>query len=699
MRCAMAFLTCLLLPFTLHAEDWVRPDQAAASVGKEATVRLNVAATGISTGNRFTFISKYNPSEEGSFLVLISPEAQEKFAAKKIADLGKQFGRKTVLVSGRITLVKYDFGVRPVIQVTEPDQIRLFDFDQPYPPGSEILALFRNGKLFDRTAYKELRAAFARRFEQHRDADIRKAFGADYDALQTWFGQNPDVKENLYSAILEEYDDVSAALTIFKDIWKEQPETLPKWSQLAIATAVTWDQREGIYEYDDHQRRVFSEMPKGTIGALENYKYLVDREKKMPLPVSLYPWEFLTFVVNHRTPTPERDWAFGYFQEAKSRTRSWHKDVPYDMEIIKREINRDPAAQKPKISGKDYTLANIKTFGGVCAHQADFACRTAKSLGVPAVYCSGESAYRDRHAWWMYIQVSNATKDDIKFVLVSDGRFDGFAKDNFYVGTVLDPQTGLQMLDRDMERRLWTAGTDRLGKRMSSMVMRLYTSIAAEEKFDAKEKVKYLDRCLKLSKYNEEAWVHFARLAKTGELSGENKKIVTSHLATLSTTFAAYPDFIWHMYEELLETFPAAERTKQLASIQAQFEKASRPDLACEARMKITELLIADSKAGAALPGLTTLVKKFPTEGRYIPKMLKLMEESATGVKTGPTQVASIYLDIVPAMIVYYGSDQNGYYRKMASQARAYLQQNNLTQMIATLDTRVEQAKLQAKKK
>lgn len=699
MRYAMAFVGCLFAPFALHAEDWIRAEEAAAQAGKELTVRMNVAATGISTGNLTTFISKHTPSDEGSFLVRISPEAQEKFKEKKIPDLNKQFGRKAILVTGRIVLVKYDFGVRAAINVTEPEQIRLYDFDRPYAPGSELLEMHRSGKLFDRANYKELRAAFARRFEKHCDADIKKAFGPDYDALQTWFGQNPDVKENLYTAILEEYDDVPAALAIFKDIWKEYPETLPRWSQLAIATAVTWDQNGGIYEYDNHQKRVFSEMPKETVGALANYKFVVDREKKMPLPVSLYPWEFLTFVVNHRTPTPERDWAFGYYQEAKGRTRSWHKDVPYDMEIIKREINRDPAALKPKIAGKDYTLANIKTYGGVCAHQADFACRTAKSLGVPAVYCSGESAYRDRHAWWMYIQVSSATKDDIKFVLVSDGRYDGFAKDNFYVGTVLDPQTGLQMLDRDMERRLWTAGTDRLGKRMSSMVMRLYTSIAAEEKFDAKEKVKYLDRCLKLSKYNEDAWVQFARLAKAGELSGENKKVVSSHLTTLATTFAGYPDFIWRMYEDMLETFPPTDRTKQLASIQTQFEKATRPDLACEVRMKITELLVAESKAGAALPGLTTLVKKFPNEGRYVPKLLKQMEDAAAGVKNGPNQVASVYLDLVPGMIAYYGSDQNGYYRKMATQARAYLQQNNLTQATATLETRVQQAKSQIKSK
>src|SRR5258708_968114 len=161
------------------------------------------------------------------------------------------------------------------------------------------------------------------------------------------------------------------------------------------------------------------------IDRLSNYKYIVDNEKRMPQPVSLYPWEFLVFVVNHRTPVVERDWAHSYFQVAKLKSKSWHKDVPYDFEIIKREIDKDPSAGKPRMAGKDYTLANLKANGGVCAHQADFACRVAKSLGMPAVYCAGASAYRDRHAWWMFVNVTSATKDEIKFILQSDGRFDG----------------------------------------------------------------------------------------------------------------------------------------------------------------------------------------------------------------------------------------------------------------------------------
>ena len=463
----------------------------------------------------------------------VAPNVQEKLKEKKIADPAKHYFQQFIRVTGTVKIINYtNIGKRPAIDVTDLGQVEIVDAEAHQPPGPEILELYQSGKLFQRTAYKGVRAAFARRFEANHQVDLKKAYGDDFDAINAWFAKNPDVQENFYTALVERYDDIPKALALFKEIWKGHADTLPKWGQLAIATAVTWDQERGIYDYRPHQKRVQSLLPDGMFGALENYRYVVENEKRMPQPVSLYPWEFLVFVVNHRTPTPERNWAFNFFQVAKVKSKSWHKDVPYDFEIVKRELDKDPAAQNPKLAGKEYTLSNIKTYGGVCADQADFACRTAQSLGIPAVYCSGSSAYRDNHAWWMFINVSSATKDEVKFLLQSDGRFDG--KDNFFTGQVLDPQSGRIMLDRDMERRLWLAGTDRLGKRLSSLVMRVYPSLVNANKFDTKEKVAYLDKCLKVSKYNEDAWLNFAQLAKSGELNDENKKIALAQLASLS---------------------------------------------------------------------------------------------------------------------------------------------------------------------
>src|SRR5260370_827486 len=128
----------------------------------------------------------------------------------------------------------------------------------------------------------------------------------------------------------------------------------------------------------------------------------------------------------------------------------------------------------PKLAGHDYTLKNLIRFGGVCAQQADFAARVGKSVGIPAVYCSGASSYRGLHAWWTYVTIQKAGADSIQFTLNSDGRFVGFEKDAFYTGNVKDPHTGLNILDRDMERNLNLARHDRLGKPLRTLLLRAY---------------------------------------------------------------------------------------------------------------------------------------------------------------------------------------------------------------------------------
>ena len=674
------------------------PAQAAVKPGQKVTLHMRVQGIGFSGTGYADLISEINHQHADAFIIRVSPDAKAKFKAKKIPDVVKYFNQQFIRVTGVVQIVNYtNIGKRPVIEVSDPAQLEIIDAEATQPPGEEILELYRSGKLFQRANYKEVRAAFSHRFEANHQADLKTAYGDDFAALNAWLAKNPDTKENFYTALVEQDDNIPKALVLFKEIWKRHADTLPKWSQLAIATAVTWDQERGVYDYKPHQTRVQGVLPDGMMDALANYRYVVDNEKRMPAPVALYPWEFLVFVVNHRTPLPERNWSFGFYQAAKFKSKSWHKDVPYDFEIIKREIDKNPSADNPKLAGKDYTLANIKTYGGVCAHQADFACRTAKSLGMPAVYCSGSSAYRDNHAWWMFINVASATKDEIKFVLQSDGRFDG--KDNFYTGMVLDPQSGRLMLDRDMERRLWLAGTDRLGKRLSSLIMRVYPSIANASKLETKEKVAYLQHCLKVSKYNEDAWLHFARLAKNGELKDENKKIALTQLASLNQTFAPYPDFIWKIFDDMIEVATPAEKIKQYDAVLAQFEKGKRADLACDARLKLTELLVEQAKNSTALTGLTTSVRKFPTEGRYVPKILKMMEDVAPSVKGGPNQVAAVYVDLIPGLVVYYRSDTNIYCKKMTDQARTFLQQNNLTQAANTLDARIVQAKASLKLK
>ena len=555
-----------------------------------------------------------------------------------------------------------------------------------------ILDLHDSGKLFKRAEYKTVRAAFAESFEARHEGSIRKAYGDDFDALTGWLKTRPELKHTFYTAIDEQHDDVPLALALFKDVWKEHPVAIEKWGNLAIAVAVVWDKpQQGVYDYVNHQVRTKSKLPGGRLDALENFKYLVDSEKKLAHPAHLYPWEFLTFVVDHRTPIKERDWAFGYYQQSKGKAR-WHQDVPYDHDMLKGEQTRD-SNLNPKLAGKDYTLANIREFGGVCAQQADFAARTAKSLGVPAVYCTGKSAYRGLHAWWMHVHVATATKDEIKFSLVSDGRVEGFARDQFYTGNVVDPQTGLKILDRDLERRLSIVGSDRVGKRMTSLLARAYPMIVDKRSLDLNGKVAYLDKMLKINKHDEFAWLTLADMVDQGELSADQKKLTLSYLQSMSATFANYPDFIDRVLPKMLGVVPAnAEKLKLWEQTAALYERAKRPDLACEARLRMSELLVADKKFETAGAGLVAAVRKFPTEGRYVPKLTAKLEELAPKYKAGVQQTSLLYLELLPAMILHYRNANDEYYKGLEKQGKAFLNDNMQTQSLGQLEVRIAAA-------
>src|SRR5262245_8464459 len=286
-----------------------------------------------------------------------------------------------------------------------------------------IVDLHENGKLYDKARYKTVRAEFARLFEAKHAADIAGAYGEDRAELTAWLDKHADLKENFYTAIDDRFDKVPAALALFRELWKKFPKELEKHADLAIATAVTWDDPKAVYDYRGHQMRTKSKLPDSLVDGVGNFQYIVENEKATEGRGRYLPWEFLIFVVDHQTPVEERRWAQQYYLQRKG-AKSWHQDVPYDNDMLKGE--RGTSGAKPRLADKDYTLANLKKYGGVCAQQADFACRVGKSVAIPAVYCSGESAYRGRHAWWMYVQLQSAKTDPLQFTLNSDGRFQGF---------------------------------------------------------------------------------------------------------------------------------------------------------------------------------------------------------------------------------------------------------------------------------
>jgi hypothetical protein len=562
----------------------------------------------------------------------------------------------------------------------------------PPPPAAEeeentrILELFTSQKLLLRKEYPTLRKIFADRFAREHAEEIRQGLGQDAEEALKWLDEHKDIKEELYLA-LTPHDKITEALALFNELRVKFPDKIVPYASLAIATAVVWDDPSGLQEYTHDAAVTKANIPEGQLAALENFQYLAEAEPWMQGRIRYVPWEFLVYVVNHRTPLPERQWAMQNYLDKRVMFGRCYSEVPYDYEML------DSKMERTKLAGKDYTLPNVRMFGGICMIQADYASRVGKSLGVPAAYVSGKGAFGGNgHAWVMWLELKQATPAGIVFTLESHGRY---FNDHYYVGDLKDPHTGQPITDRDMELRLQTVGNDVAGKRHMDLVMQVYPLIKEKSNLDAQQQLRFLSQVIGVCPGHEGAWMAAARLAR--ESAGEKKltKQFNAVFEGLFTTFAKIPDFTWKVFDDLAAFSADPKQRNQLYErLVALYESAGRPDLAVEARLRLTDFLLEEKREGEAIQGLAFTVKKFPAEGELVPRLLDKIELiCASHPNTGP-QLVQFYTQFLPLIPQKRAGRPSEYCIEMYQRAIALFQKNNQPQLTQLLQ--MELAKIQA---
>lgn len=555
--------------------------------------------------------------------------------------------------------------------------------DTGLPPA--ILDLHKSGKLFERSEFKTVRAAAAQAFQARQADTIQEVWGPDHDALSAWLDKNKELKEELFTAIHPQKDDVTRALAVFHQLWKTDPEAVGRYPNLAIAVSVVWDQPENVYDYRHHQVRTKSNLPKDYLShsAKDEFQYHVSRARalqgKEPISrLEVLPWEFLVYVVDHKTPVVERDWAVKDYLPRRPMIGKIYHDIEYDNLMLRTN------SEECKLNGHDYTLPDVRKYGGVCAMQADFAARVGKSIQVPAAYVRGEGQGLERHAWVMWVEVKSASRTSVNFQLESHGRYRG---DNYYTGELRDPHTGDEILDRDMERRLSAAAQDRTGKRQADLVMGFYPEVTKAAGLEAKKKVQYLLGVLKLSIYNEPAWLEMARMCRDGEVTPDAKPLVLEQTQLLLSAFARYPDFSWKVAGDLMSLQKdVSVRNRFIGTLAGVYENAKRPDLSCEARLKWADMMGEAKQWSAAAIGLGNTIKKFPNEGRYVPRMLDKLKAVCKEYPGGKDYLARTYVELIKSVDPKRGDEVTQYFLKLSGDALAYLQEHKKTKEAAEVE-------------
>jgi hypothetical protein len=545
-----------------------------------------------------------------------------------------------------------------------------------------ILALYAANRLLDRREYPALRKLYARRFERDHLPQIQEGLGADYEKVMAWLNSNNELKEELYTAIDPAADNVPRVFRLIGDLIEKYPAEVAEYGELAIATAVVWDKERAVYDYGHHQARTKSTMPDGLMTALDNFNYLAVGDKVLQR-VRYLPWEFLVHVVDHKTPMDDRRWAVVNYLPFRAMFGRCYGDVPYDTEML------DSGSERARMNGKPYTLPNLKTFGGVCAMQADFASRVGKCLAVPAAYVSGEARSGDRHAWVMWVELKSVTKDNIAFSLESHGRYSG---DRYYVGTLEDPHTGKGMTDRQLEVRLHTVGMNPLAKRQASMVMRAFPMLREKNEMDVKTELAFLNSAIQFCPGSEDAWRAVAQISRDDRVEKPQFKAMMLMVDKLFITFAAFPDFTWEVFDDLIAfQKDGKQRGLYYARLVGLYEQASRPDLACEARLKYADDLIAEKRFKEAVEGLAFTVKKFPDEGRYVPRLLDKLEVASADLDKNGEGLVRFYQEFLPLVPATRGERPSPYCIAMHQRAMEVFRKHNRADLAQMCEMRIRQ--------
>lgn len=321
--------------------------------------------------------------------------------------------------------------------------------------------------------------------------------------------------------------------------------------------------------------------------------------------------------------------------------------------------------------------------------QADFAARVAKSLLVPAEFVGGEANSGGLHAWVMWVEVKGVQRDTVTFSLESFGRYFG---DNYYIGTLKNPQTGKEITDRELERRLTAVGNAPQSSRQADLLMRAYPIVRDRQALNTKQQLAYLNKVLTLYPMCDAAWLELATLHRDGKLADpiEATRLVDKALVT----FARFPDFSWKLVDDLLT--PQKDkvyRTRTFERMVAAYENLGRPDLSCEARLKLVEYQTEAKDYKKAFDGLAFTVRKFPEEGRYVPRMVTQMQEVAKDIKGGDALMAKFYLELLPRVPARRGDEVSTYCVKLHEQAIAYLKDTNKPKEAAIVEQSLARVK------
>jgi len=426
--------------------------------------------------------------------------------------------------------------------------------------------------------------------------------------------------------LVGEQDMPSEVVRVAMDLMTKRGAQVEQFPALAAAICVVHDLREG----STYTTRVNENNPVGP-EPIAIFDFFVSNARTMYISPDKLPALDLVFVVDVAESVDQLQWAHKTYRTSPGIDQRFF-EIMYDYEHYQQ------GKTKKVTAAGDYSLQQIKKYGGVCADQAYFAMSVAKACGIPSGYVVAKGADVS-HAWVGYLEV-RGRRANWNF---EAGRYPDYQN---LRGNMLNPQTGEMISDgrvgilggavtatTQQVHHAMAAG--RVVDRMNKGYWRPVETLELDRKGNAAkartdsvgDRLTLLRMTLNKCAGVPRTWDEVTVIARSGDMS--QKDLDTWSRAIIQIAGRTHQDFSFDFLVDLISTVDDPKEQHDMWEWAfGQFR--ARPDLAAAVRFQQGELWDANNNPEYAWISYKDVLDNFLNDGPMSDDALSAMGKMLT---------------------------------------------------------------------
>lgn len=398
--------------------------------------------------------------------------------------------------------------------------------------------------------------------------------------LKEWLEKDTSFRDKFLLALSPKDDDYANAARVALGLHEKFPKESAAYDNLTVAFATVWDDPQVVGAmHVQHVPELYESENVKTSTMEESFSWYVSHSARLCPWFKNTPWRLLSFVAADATTIPEREWAFAKLGTFRNTFGTIYSDIEYDYAKLK-------DMHGGKLGKREYTLENLKQYGGVCRDQAYFAHAVCSAFGMPAYFAVGRGNAAVRHAWvgWI-IQDAGAYK------LLSHGRYE---YDKYFTAEIIDPRSGQKILDYlvGIEAK---ALSDEKGYDAADLFFRVWEECP---QLATAQRVNLLISALRKNAFHRPAWLALGDATAAGDLP---RTAAEAQWDYLLKNFRDFPDFTFSMLSTFSRMFKTpAERYSFYETTAKYFNTLKRQDLVASLRIEEIEMCVSEGRKDLA---------------------------------------------------------------------------------------------------